>query len=79
MGEGERVASDLGRLMERMPAAPLSRAGRTAIEAAARRVASARTAVVATVEQSSEAQRRVMAWGEQASQLKTATLLGLVL
>jgi hypothetical protein len=72
LAAGERLSDELGQLMDRVPAAPLSRGGRQAIEAAARRVAAARTAVAATLEQSSEAQRRAMAWGEQAAQKEGA-------
>jgi len=70
--QGEKIAAELGEHMERMPATPLTRAGRTAVEAAARRVAAARTAVSATVEQSAESQRRALAWGEQAAQSEGA-------
>lgn len=69
---GERLANDLGQLMERMPVAPLSRAGRAAMEAAARRVAAARAAVATTVERSTEAQRRAAALGQQAAQQEGA-------
>ncbi|CAJ1438831.1 unnamed protein product [Effrenium voratum] len=70
--EGEKVSSDLGKLLERLPTSTVTRGGRAAIEAAARRVAVARTAVSATVEQSAEAQRRALAWGEQAAKLEGA-------
>jgi len=69
---GEQLSRELGQRMERMPTAPLSRALRTAIEAAARRVAASRTAVAAAVERSSEAQQRAIAWGEQAAQQEGA-------
>lgn len=72
LADGEGISAQLGELMDRMPSAPLSRGGRQAIEAAARRVAAARTAVAATLEQSTEAQRRAMAWGEQAAQKEGA-------
>eukprot|EP00439_Symbiodinium_sp_Y106_P073502 s377_g13.t2 len=68
--EGEKISADLGKLLEHLPTTTVARAGRAAIEAAARRVAGARTAVVATVEQSAEAQRRALAWGEQAAKLE---------
>jgi len=70
--EGEKISAELGERMERMPATPLTRTSRTAVEAAARRVATARTAVSATVEQSAESQRRALAWGEQAAQSEGA-------
>eukprot|EP00927_Polykrikos_kofoidii_P055544 TRINITY_DN49772_c0_g1_i1.p1 TRINITY_DN49772_c0_g1~~TRINITY_DN49772_c0_g1_i1.p1 ORF type:complete len:1095 (+),score=250.15 TRINITY_DN49772_c0_g1_i1:74-3286(+) len=65
---GEQISRELGQLMEKMPAAQLSRAGRAAIEAAARRVSAARTALLAAVDQSAETQRKARQWGEQASQ-----------
>lgn len=65
---GERISKDLGTLFEQMPAAPLSRTARAAIEAAGRRVAAARSAVTATTEQSAEAQRQAVAFGEKAAQ-----------
>jgi len=66
--DGDRVSRELGELMERMPAAPLSRTSRAALEAAGRRVAAARSAAAATVEQSEAAQRQAVAFGEQAAQ-----------
>jgi len=45
--DGERVARDLGQALERMPAGPLSRSARVAIETAGRRVAAVRTALAA--------------------------------
>lgn len=69
---GEGLADELGKLMERMPSTALSRAGRTAVEAAARRVVAARAAVASTKEWSAEAQRRAVAWGEQAAQQEGA-------
>lgn len=65
---GEHISRDLGQLFEQMPAAPLSRTARAAIEAAGRRVASARSAIAATTEHSAEAQRQAVAFGEKAAQ-----------
>jgi len=65
---GERVAKDLGTLMDAMPSAPLSRTARAAIEAAGRRVAAARSAVTATTEQSEVARNQAVAFGEKAAQ-----------
>jgi len=65
---GERISKDLGTLFDQMPAAPLSRTSRAAIEAAGRRVASARSAVTATIQQSAEAQQQAVAFGEKAAQ-----------
>jgi len=64
----EKICKELGQTMERMPAAPLARASRAALEAATRRVAAARTAVAATVEKHNEMQRKAIQWGEQAAQ-----------
>lgn len=65
---GERISKDLGHLFEQMPAAPLSRTARAAIEAAGRRVAAARSAVTATTQQSAEQQRQAISFGEKAAQ-----------
>lgn len=70
--EGERVSAELGKLLDRLPSSTVTRGGRSAIEAAARRVAAARTAVSATVEESAETQRRALAAGEQAAKLEGA-------
>eukprot|EP00434_Breviolum_minutum_P012873 symbB.v1.2.011346.t1/scaffold745.1/size165919/3 len=70
--EGEKISADLGKLLDQLPSNTVTRGGRSAIEAAARRVAVARTAVSATVEQSAEAQRRALAWGEQAAKSEGA-------
>lgn len=64
----DRICRELGQLMDQMPAAPLSRAGRQAIDAAARRVAAGRSAVASTVQQHGELHRKAMEWGEQAAQ-----------
>mmetsp|Transcript_85710 Transcript_85710/g.239572 ORF Transcript_85710/g.239572 Transcript_85710/m.239572 type:complete len:766 (+) Transcript_85710:812-3109(+) len=70
---GEQISKDFGRLWDRMPSAPLSRAGRAAIEAAARRISVARTSMTAAVDQSKQAQAKAVAFGEQASQMAGAT------
>ena len=64
---GEQISQQLGQLMDRMPAAPLSRACRAAIEAAGRRVAVARSAVAAHAQQSEDAQSQALAWGKKAA------------
>jgi len=69
---GARAASDLGQLMDSLPTAPLSRAGRSALEAAARRVVAARAAIAATEDHYSEAKRKAEEFGVQASQLEGA-------
>eukprot|EP00927_Polykrikos_kofoidii_P035702 TRINITY_DN30246_c0_g1_i1.p1 TRINITY_DN30246_c0_g1~~TRINITY_DN30246_c0_g1_i1.p1 ORF type:complete len:1394 (-),score=280.24 TRINITY_DN30246_c0_g1_i1:389-4510(-) len=68
----ESICRELGQMMERMPAAPLSRAGRTAIDVAAKRVLAARQAITKTVEQHGEMQREAVAYGEQAAQQEGA-------
>lgn len=68
----ENIVNSIGQLMNQMPAAPLARAGRGALEAAARRVAAARTTVAATVTQSKTAQKQAVAWGERAAQQEGA-------
>lgn len=70
--EGERVSSELGKLLDRLPSSTVTRGGRAAIEAAARRVAAARSTVSATVEQSAEAQRRAARRTEEAAKLEGA-------
>jgi len=67
-GEAAAVSAlckQLGQTMDHMPAAPLSRAGRAAVEAAARRVAFARSAVSATKERHGDLQAKAVEWGEQ--------------
>jgi len=68
----ERICSHLGGMLEKMPAVPLSRAGRAALQAAARRVSAARSAVKSTVERHGEMQRKAVEWGEQAAHSESA-------
>eukprot|EP00929_Paragymnodinium_shiwhaense_P078420 TRINITY_DN40635_c0_g1_i1.p1 TRINITY_DN40635_c0_g1~~TRINITY_DN40635_c0_g1_i1.p1 ORF type:complete len:998 (+),score=242.40 TRINITY_DN40635_c0_g1_i1:72-3065(+) len=65
---GEEISTQFGQLVERMPAAPLSRAGRAAVEAAARRVSAARGAVLAAADHHAEVRAKAHALGEKASQ-----------
>lgn len=53
--------------MDRMPAGPLSRAGRAAVQAAARRVSAAHSAVLATSDRQRSLQRDAVAFGERAA------------
>eukprot|EP00913_Durusdinium_trenchii_P010243 g9604.t1 len=55
----DEICSQLGALLARMPCAPLSRASRIAIQAAARRMSAMRSA---------DLQRKAVAWGEKAAQ-----------
>lgn len=66
--QGEGICTDLQKLMERMPAAPISRASRSAIEAAGRRVVAARLALASTVEQTKLEKDQAMNWGQEAAQ-----------
>merc|ERR1740138_1691860 len=52
------ICEQFGCLMERMPAVPLSRAGRTAIQAAVKRVAAARSAASEATQRLSENQKK---------------------
>lgn len=70
--EGEHVSTELGKLLDRLPSSTVTRGGRSAIEAAARRVAAARSTVSTTVEQSAEAQRLAVARTEEAAKLEGA-------
>lgn len=67
LAAGEEIIAQLAQLMDRMPAAPVSRTTRAAIEAAGRRVASARSAVAEHVQESKESQRQALTWGQRAA------------
>ncbi|CAK9075664.1 Guanylate-binding protein 1 (GTP-binding protein 1) (GBP-1) (mGBP-1) (mGBP1) (Guanine nucleotide-binding protein 1) (Interferon-gamma-inducible protein MAG-1) (Interferon-induced guanylate-binding protein 1) [Durusdinium trenchii] len=64
----DEICSQLGALLARMPCAPLSRASRIAIQAAARRMSAMRSAVTHALERQTDLQRKAVAWGEKAAQ-----------
>eukprot|EP00928_Gymnodinium_smaydae_P018459 TRINITY_DN17022_c0_g3_i2.p1 TRINITY_DN17022_c0_g3~~TRINITY_DN17022_c0_g3_i2.p1 ORF type:complete len:864 (-),score=200.86 TRINITY_DN17022_c0_g3_i2:293-2884(-) len=63
----EGICRELGQLMEKMPAGPLARAGKAAIDASCRRVAAVRQVVVASSEKHGELHRKTVEWSEQAA------------
>jgi len=69
----EQICNQLGGTMDKVPAMPLSRAGRAALQAAARRVSAARSAVAATMAQHDDLKRKAMAWGQEAAQQEGTT------
>ena len=64
----DAICGQLGALLARMPSAPLSRASRIAIQAAARRMSAMRSAVTHALERQTDLQRKAVAWGEKAAQ-----------
>eukprot|EP00435_Cladocopium_sp_Y103_P045402 s27_g13.t1 len=64
----DQICNQLGALLARMPAAPVSRASRTAMQAAARRMSTMRSAVSHALERHTDLQRKAVAWGEKAAQ-----------
>mmetsp|Transcript_15557 Transcript_15557/g.35644 ORF Transcript_15557/g.35644 Transcript_15557/m.35644 type:complete len:1020 (-) Transcript_15557:113-3172(-) len=70
---GEEVINRFGKLTERMPAAPLARVSRTAMESAGRRVIAVRHALDATKQQSDQEKEKALAWGNTAVQKEGQT------
>lgn len=64
----DQICNQLGALLARMPAAPVSRASRIAMQAAARRMSAMRSAVTNALERHTDLQRKAVEWGEKAAQ-----------
>mmetsp|Transcript_27105 Transcript_27105/g.57544 ORF Transcript_27105/g.57544 Transcript_27105/m.57544 type:complete len:1166 (+) Transcript_27105:67-3564(+) len=70
--EGEQLAARLGKLMDEMPALPLARANRSAMEAAARQITAARATIAATQEHFEETRKQADNFGAKASRQEGA-------
>jgi len=66
--ESKRMTEDLLRLMEQVPAAPLSRATKTLVEASCRRVSKEHELLMVTKERLAEAERQADAYSTAAAQ-----------